>query len=168
MRHPRAANGCVQGEEGTGRAGRVGRAPGSWRPKTICPIDKFTSNEQAKSSSYEFFIPGSHSGPFGSSQPANLEGGACRAGGTRIEEDTDFFSLFFKPEKEINKGLARAGAPEGLGESSCAFSVFWFQSLSLRPSHSLSGSISFFIYGAHRGEWKFSSLAIHASLRCYE
>lgn len=94
--------------------------------------------------------------------------GACRAGGTRIEEDTDFFSLFFKPEKEINKGLARAGAPEGLGESSCAFSVFWFQSLSLRPSHSLSGSISFFIYGAHRGEWKFSSLAIHASLRCYE
>lgn len=92
MRHPTAANGCVQGEEGTGRAGRVGRAPGSWRPKTICPIDKFMSNEQAKSSSYEFFIPGSHSGPFGSSHPANLEAGGV--GGTRIEEDAEFFFFF--------------------------------------------------------------------------
>ena len=87
MRHPRAANGCVKGEEGTGRAGRVGRAPGSWRPKTICPIDKFTSNEQAKSSSYEFFIPGSCSGPFGSGHPANLKG----LRGTGTEEDREFF-----------------------------------------------------------------------------
>jgi hypothetical protein len=70
-----------------------GEPPGSWRPKTICPIDKFMSNEQAKSSSYEFFIPGAHLGLFGSSHPANLGGG-----NTRIEEDLDFF--FFKPENK--------------------------------------------------------------------
>lgn len=97
-----------------------------------------------------------------------IRSGGVGLGGLGLRKTRVFFFSFFKPEKEINKGLARAGAPEGLGESSCAFSVFWFQSLSLRPSHSLSGSISFFIYGAHRGEWKFSSLARPASLRCYE